>query len=45
MSDADLDVQPIKKPRPARKQVEVDQIDRSEGPQAGKEYSQSRTLL
>lgn len=32
---------PIKKIRPARKQVAVDQIDKSESVQTGKEYSES----
>lgn len=33
-----------RKLKPARKQVEVDEIDRSEKVQPGKEYSQSRSL-
>lgn len=42
MSELDTtDVPAVRKPRPARKQVEVDQIDRSETVQAGKEYSES----
>jgi hypothetical protein len=33
---------PMKKLRPARKQVRVDQIDKTESVQTGKEYSESR---
>jgi hypothetical protein len=32
---------PMKKLRPARKQVRVDQIDKTESVQTGKEYSES----
>lgn len=34
---------PKRKLKPARKQVEVDEIDRSEKVQPGKEYSKSRS--
>jgi hypothetical protein len=46
MSELDTtDVPAVRKPRPARKQVEVGQIDRSETVQAGKEYSESAVSL
>lgn len=34
------DLQPKRKLRPARKQVKPGEIDKSEGPQPGKEYSE-----
>jgi hypothetical protein len=34
----------MKKLRPARKQVRVDQIDKTESVQTGKEYSESSSL-
>lgn len=35
---------PKRKLRPARKQVAPGEIDKSEGPQAGKEYSEQKRL-
>lgn len=38
------DLQPKRKLRPARKQVKPGEIDKSEGPQPGKEYSEFSTV-
>jgi hypothetical protein len=40
-----LTKKPLKKLRPARKQVRVDQIDKTESVQTGKEYSESPLLF